>query len=149
MDQLPGGGWLLGDSGYPLRPWLMTPFLTPQAGQQEKYNASHIKTRNCVERAFGVLGNTSLLSSLYFFNLTFSRDCTSNGTTSLPHPMMMSLQYRKGRIRYRTPKSKIISNSFFYKIIFKTSLTHLQMGHTNSCKNMQNSLKKYKIMFGT
>nr|XP_034328367.1 putative nuclease HARBI1 [Crassostrea gigas] len=55
MDQLPGGGWLLGDSGYPLRPWLMTPFLTPQAGQQEKYNASHIKTRNCVERAFGVL----------------------------------------------------------------------------------------------
>lgn len=68
MDQLPGGGWLLGDSGYPLRPWLMTPFLTPQAGQQEKYNASHIKTRNCVERAFGVLGNTSLLSSLYFFN---------------------------------------------------------------------------------
>lgn len=72
MDQLPGGGWLLGDSGYPLRPWLMTPFLTPQAGQQEKYNASHIKTRNCVERAFGVLGNTSLLSSLYFFNLTFS-----------------------------------------------------------------------------
>lgn len=95
------------------------------------------------------LGNTSLLSSLYFFNLTFSRDCTSNGTTSLPHLMMMSLQYRKGRIRYRTPKSKIISNSFFYKIIFKTSLTHLQMGHTNSCKNMQNSLKKYKIMFGT
>nr|XP_034339477.1 putative nuclease HARBI1 [Crassostrea gigas] len=55
MDQLPGGGWLLGDSGYPLRPWLMTPFLTPQAGQQDKYNASHIKTRNCVERAFGVL----------------------------------------------------------------------------------------------
>lgn len=91
MDQLPGGGWLLGDSGYPFRPWLMTPFLTPQAGQQEKYNASHIKTRNCVERAFGVLGNTSLLSSLYFFNLSFSRDCTSNWTTTLlPHLMMMS-----------------------------------------------------------
>lgn len=55
MDQLPGGGWLLGGSGYPLRPWLMTPFLTPQAKQQDRYNASHIKTRNCVERDFDVL----------------------------------------------------------------------------------------------
>ncbi|XP_062580377.1 putative nuclease HARBI1 isoform X2 [Saccostrea cucullata] len=55
MEQLPGGGWLLGDSGYPLRPWLMTPILAPQARQEEKFNKSHIKTRNCVERAFGVL----------------------------------------------------------------------------------------------
>ena len=55
MEQLPNGGWLLGDSGYPLRPWLMTPILTPLTKQQEKQNASHIKTRNCVERSFGVL----------------------------------------------------------------------------------------------
>lgn len=55
----------------------------------------------------------------------------------------------KGELDTEHPNHKIISNSFFYKIIFKTSLTHLQMGHTNSCKNMQNSLKKYKIMFGT
>lgn len=55
MQQLPSGGWLLGDSGYPLRPWLMTPILTPLSKQEEMFNRSHVKTRNCVERAFGVL----------------------------------------------------------------------------------------------
>lgn len=40
IDQLPSIGWLPEDSGYPVI--------------QERYNASHTKTRNCVERAFGV-----------------------------------------------------------------------------------------------
>ncbi|XP_033739041.1 putative nuclease HARBI1 [Pecten maximus] len=48
-------GWLLGDSGYPLRPWLLTPVTTPASRSDEMYNRSHMKTRNVVERAFGML----------------------------------------------------------------------------------------------
>lgn len=48
-------GHLLGDSGYPCRKYLLTPILNPRDEHEEAYNASHIKTRNTVERAFGVL----------------------------------------------------------------------------------------------
>lgn len=52
-------GHLLGDSGYPCRKYLLTPVLTPHDRpidhQVEAYNRSHVKTRNTIERAFGVL----------------------------------------------------------------------------------------------
>nr|XP_060616359.1 uncharacterized protein LOC132766047 [Anolis sagrei ordinatus]XP_060616361.1 uncharacterized protein LOC132766047 [Anolis sagrei ordinatus]XP_060616362.1 uncharacterized protein LOC132766047 [Anolis sagrei ordinatus] len=50
-----GKGWLLGDSGYPLRPFLMTPH--PDEGPEPvaRYNATHETTRMVVERAFGQL----------------------------------------------------------------------------------------------
>jgi hypothetical protein len=48
-------GWLLGDCGYPLEKNLMTPYLNPQNEAQLRYNVSHTKTRNVIERAFGVL----------------------------------------------------------------------------------------------
>lgn len=48
--------WLIGDSGYPLQPWLMTLFNNPQPNTPEsRYNDSHLQTRNCIERCNGVL----------------------------------------------------------------------------------------------
>jgi hypothetical protein len=46
-----------GDSGYPLEPWLMTPFINPATPAEQRYNLSHSRTRNTVERLFGVMKN--------------------------------------------------------------------------------------------
>ncbi|KAK6172642.1 hypothetical protein SNE40_016257 [Patella caerulea] len=48
-------GILLGDSGYGCKKWLMTPLLDPKSRGEQRYNTSHLKTRNTIERAFGVL----------------------------------------------------------------------------------------------
>ncbi|XP_050517180.1 putative nuclease HARBI1 [Diabrotica virgifera virgifera] len=47
-------GFLLGDSGYACLPYLMTPLLNPGIEQEVRYNRSHIRTRNTVERLFGL-----------------------------------------------------------------------------------------------
>ena len=45
----------MGDKGYPLEPWLLTPLSNPQGQQERRYNKLHAKSRNVVERSFGVL----------------------------------------------------------------------------------------------
>lgn len=47
--------FLLGDSGYPLEIWLMTPFLNPSSPAEEIFNRKHRSARNVVERCFGVM----------------------------------------------------------------------------------------------
>uniref|UniRef100_A0A803J8A4 Putative nuclease HARBI1 n=1 Tax=Xenopus tropicalis TaxID=8364 RepID=A0A803J8A4_XENTR len=48
-------GWLVGDTGYGVLPWLMTPVHFPRTPAQRRYNHAHRKTRNVIERLFGVL----------------------------------------------------------------------------------------------
>ncbi|XP_037808570.1 putative nuclease HARBI1 [Lucilia sericata] len=49
--------WLLGDSGYKLLPYMLTPYGNPTEPWQKKFNEKHSKTRNIIERCFGVLKN--------------------------------------------------------------------------------------------
>jgi hypothetical protein len=47
-------GFLLGDSGYACRSFILTPLLNPRTPAEEAYNNSHRATRNPIERCFGV-----------------------------------------------------------------------------------------------
>ena len=47
-------GVLLGDSGYPLRDYMLTPLANPQGPAQVRYNCAHTKTRRLIECAFGI-----------------------------------------------------------------------------------------------
>ncbi|CAI6372813.1 unnamed protein product [Macrosiphum euphorbiae] len=47
--------YLLGDSGYPLRPWLLTPITNPTTNPEKYYNQKQMSTRSLIERCNGVL----------------------------------------------------------------------------------------------
>ncbi|XP_039602158.1 putative nuclease HARBI1 [Polypterus senegalus] len=50
-----GEGWLIGDRGYALKSWLMTPVANPVSQKELNYNRAHERTRSTVEHAIGLL----------------------------------------------------------------------------------------------
>lgn len=47
-------GKILGDNGYACKKYLLTPVLNPVSQSERNYNLSHKRTRNIIERLFGV-----------------------------------------------------------------------------------------------
>lgn len=56
MDTNNINGYLLGDSGYPSQPWLLTPVLGAEPNTPEaRFNDAHRHCRNIIEKLNGVL----------------------------------------------------------------------------------------------
>ncbi|CAF4554266.1 unnamed protein product, partial [Didymodactylos carnosus] len=47
-------GWLLGDTGYASKSWLLTPIKDPATSSQRRYNRAFKRCRCTIERLFGV-----------------------------------------------------------------------------------------------
>lgn len=50
-----GNNLLIGDSGYAIKSYMITPLLNPQTPAEHLFNESQIRTRNSIERLFGVM----------------------------------------------------------------------------------------------
>ncbi|KAJ0173220.1 hypothetical protein K1T71_011396 [Dendrolimus kikuchii] len=56
LEHINESTWLLGDSGYPLRKFLMTPIINAAPDTPEShYTDIHVRTRNIIERTIGLL----------------------------------------------------------------------------------------------
>ncbi|XP_070378174.1 putative nuclease HARBI1 [Dermacentor albipictus] len=73
--QLQPGEYLLGDSGYPLEPWLLVPVPGSHAGTTSEghYNREHAFMRNVVKRCIGVL-KSKFRCLQHFRTLLYSPD---------------------------------------------------------------------------
>lgn len=66
-------GLLLGDTGYPCQPSLLTPYPDPEPGPQQNFNRAHCRTRAQVEMTIGLL--KSRFQCLRHLRVTPERAC--------------------------------------------------------------------------
>jgi len=61
----------LGDNGYACQPYLLTPVINPATQQERNYNRAHKRTRQLIERTFGIWKGRflCLLKGLFFRDL--------------------------------------------------------------------------------
>ena len=55
ISGLHSGGFLLGDSAYASKKYMLTPFINPVEPWEKKYNLAHARTRVTIEQTFGIL----------------------------------------------------------------------------------------------
>ena len=71
-------GFILGDSGYMLRDWLLTPYIHVANAEQQRYNDNHCATRCIIERCNGILKrrwhclHTGLRYTYFFYSKLFT-----------------------------------------------------------------------------
>lgn len=58
---------MLGDSGYPLQPWLITPFKRELNDGQKTFNKNHKRLRSLVERTIGLLKGRFRYNKVYLY----------------------------------------------------------------------------------
>ncbi|WAR20788.1 HARB1-like protein, partial [Mya arenaria] len=85
------GYYLLGDSGYPAKRWLLTPYLAPQNATVEGYNRSHKITRALVERSIGQLKKRVIVACCVLHNICKERAIPINGDDDSDDGMIMQM----------------------------------------------------------
>ncbi|XP_069098448.1 putative nuclease HARBI1 [Pleurodeles waltl] len=83
-----------GDTAYALRPWILTPYLTPSNETERRYNNAHRRTRNIIERTFGLLksrfrclhrsGGVLQYNPVTAFKIVGAQHCHQTWATSHP-----------------------------------------------------------------
>ncbi|KAK3880924.1 hypothetical protein Pcinc_014574 [Petrolisthes cinctipes] len=66
-NRVPPGNHFLGDSGYPCKPYLLTPFLRPQPGPQANYNMFHVlhgEVRVSPAKTYRIVGACAILHNI-------------------------------------------------------------------------------------
>ena len=122
-------GFLLGDSGYPCRRYLLTPFLHPTTQAQHRYNHSHITTRTVVERTFGQwkkrfrclltplrlalpTSQNVIIATACLHNLAISLNVPMPEEHELEMPNFPVLIYNEPNVAGHTRRDDIVANYF-------------------------------------